>query len=268
MLISISDTPTNERGPRHMRSILAAIHHAASKNHPVSFIIGRHEQQVGLYCRFPGLLHRLIKGQFHAKYPDCTIELLDDDALDCPVGFETWSISLHLRPDLFPILRYQQFEDVIHNEVDDPIGGVLQTIAADSSDVRAMIELSVIPAHAGRVRYSQTAVEQLARPFFRKHRGFARQYAFFISSPKHWQRNLAGLFSQFFASKREERLVSDEELNKTSSRMHDNEKDLQAASVKLGQHLFEVQFAFDRTCSRRSKADSDSKIERDGGGTQ
>ena len=57
------------------------IHHASSKQQPVSFIIGRHDQQVGLYCRFPGLLHGLIQRQFHAKYPDCTIELLEEDAV-------------------------------------------------------------------------------------------------------------------------------------------------------------------------------------------
>ncbi|QDU10884.1 hypothetical protein V202x_42970 [Gimesia aquarii] len=105
-----------------MRSILAAIHHASSKTLPISFLIGRHARQVGLYCRFPGLLHGLVRGQFHAKYPDCTIELLEEDALDCSADFETWTITLHLRPDLFPILRYQQFEEVIHDEVDDPMG--------------------------------------------------------------------------------------------------------------------------------------------------
>ncbi|QDT45693.1 AAA-like domain protein [Gimesia alba] len=224
-----------------MRSILAAIHHASSKKRPVSFIIGRHARQVGLYCRFPGLLHELVQGQFHAKYPDCSIELLEEDALDCPAGYETHLMSLHLRPDLFPILRYQQFEDVIHEEVDDPIGGVLQTVAPDHSEIQAMFELTVIPASACRCNQAQSAVERLARPFFRKHRSIARKYAMAASSPKRWQRVLAAFLVCFFIWKREERFGSDEELNKTSSRMHDNEKDLQAASVKLGQHLFEVQ---------------------------
>jgi Helicase HerA, central domain len=238
MLISISDTPVNERGPRHMRSILAALHHASSKRMPISFIIGQHEQQVGLFCRFPGLLHGLIKRQFHAKYPDCTIALLEEDALDCPAGHETWLMTLHLRPDLFPILRYQQFEDVIHNEVDDPIGGVLQAVAPG---IQAMIELKVVPASSRRCKQAQSAVERLARPFFRNHRSLSRSYALAASSPKRWQRILVALFVRFFVWKGEERFVSDEELNKTSSRMHDNEKDLQAASVKLGQHLFEVE---------------------------
>lgn len=224
-----------------MRSILAAIHHASSKKRPVSFIIGRHARQVGLYCRFPGLLHALIQGQFHAKYPDCSIEFLEEDALDCRAGYDTWVMPLHLHPDLFPILRYQQFEDVIHDEVDDPIGGVLQAVAPDHSDIQAMFELTVMPASACRCNQAQSAVERLARPFFRKHRSIARRYAMAASSPKRGRRVLAALLVHFFIWKGEERFGSDEELSKTSSRMHDNEKDLQAASVKLGQHLFEVQ---------------------------
>lgn len=240
MLASISDTPANERGPRHMRSILAAIQHASSRKQPVSLIVGRHSQQVGLYCRFPESLHSLIQGQFQAKYPDCTIELLDEDALSCPTEYETWSMNLHLRPDLFPILRYQQFEDVIHNEVDDPIGGVLQTMAPDSGDLRSMLELTLLPVHERRRQRAQSAVERLARPFFRKHRRLARWYALAVSHPRQLPRLLANVLGFCFAYRNEERFVVDEELNKTSSRMHDNEKDLQAASVKLGQHLFEV----------------------------
>mgnify|MGYP002632375298 CR=1 FL=1 len=224
-----------------MRSILAAIHHASSAKQPVSFLVGHHEQQVGLYCRFPGQLHGLIQRQFHAKYPDCTIDLLEEDVLDCPVGDAAWSMSLHLRPDLFPILRYQQFEDVIHEEVDDPIGGVLQAVGPDSSDVQAKIELIVNPANSHRYKEAQIAVERLACPFFRKHRSIARKYAIAASSPKCWERFLAAFFVRLFVWKSEERFASDDELNKTSSRMHDNEKDLQASSVKLGQHLFEVQ---------------------------
>ncbi|WP_145305554.1 type IV secretory system conjugative DNA transfer family protein [Gimesia fumaroli] len=240
MLISISDTPTNERGPRHMRSILAAIHHATSRKQSVSFIIGQHARQVGLFCRFPGLLHRLIQSQFHAKYPDCSIEVLNDNTLDCPAGFQTWVMSLHLRPDLFPILRYQQFEDGIHNEVDDPIGGILQAVSAGDSEIQARIEIEVIPAPSRRCRQAQSVLERLATPFFRSHRSLARQYAFYASSPQRWQRVCAAILVRLLVRTEESRFSFDDELSKTSSRMHDSEKDSQAASVKLGQHLFEV----------------------------
>ncbi|QDU10885.1 AAA-like domain protein [Gimesia aquarii] len=114
-------------------------------------------------------------------------------------------------------------------------------MAPDNSDIQAMIELTVNPASPRRCQQAQAAVERLARPFFRKHRSLARKYALAASSPKRWQRMWAPLFSILFARQHEARFSADEELNKTASRMHDNEKDLQAASVKLGQHLFEAQ---------------------------
>ena len=111
ILIAISDTPANERGPRHTKPILAAIHKAASRRSPVSFVFARHAESVGLYVRFPDNLASLVKGQFYAKYPDCEIEQLADDVLDTPQACDAWSLELRLRPDLFPIIRYQQYED-------------------------------------------------------------------------------------------------------------------------------------------------------------
>ncbi|MCA9041897.1 MAG: DUF87 domain-containing protein [Planctomycetaceae bacterium] len=240
MLISISDTPHNERGPRHMRSILAAIHHATSRKQPVTFIIAQHQEQVGLFCRFPGIQHRLIQGQFQAKYPDCSVEVLEDTTFDTPIGQTSWLMSLYLRPDVFPILRYQQFEDVTQNEVDDPLGGLLQAVATGNSEFQSRIEIEVIPARPRRVRLAQTAIEQLTKPFFRQHRTLARKYARYASSPK-WRRRLfVRLMVRLLIRNQEGRFTFDDELSKTSSRMHDSEKDLQAASVKLGQHLFEV----------------------------
>lgn len=50
---------------------------------------------------------------------------------------------------------------------------------------------------------------------------------------------MAALLSPLLAWQPEQRTF-DDELSKTSSRLHDNEKDLQAAAVKLGRHLFET----------------------------
>ena len=88
MLIAVSDTPSNERGPRHTKPILAAIHQAVGRRTPVSFYFGAHADAVGLYVRFPGRLASLIKGQFHAKYPDCQIEQLAESALHPPTDHE------------------------------------------------------------------------------------------------------------------------------------------------------------------------------------
>lgn len=240
MLIAVSDTPSNERGPRHTKPILAAIHQAVGRRTPVSFYFGAHDGAVGLYVRFPGRLASLIKGQFHAKYPDCQIEQLSESALQPPADHETWTIDLRLEPDLFPLIRYQQYEDAVQTEIDDPVGGVLQALAAGDSTVRALLELSVIPASRSRRHVAQHAVECLTtRALFREHRRMAHWYARAIASPITIVRYLASACEWSVARHRLERITSDE-LDKSSSRLHDSEKDLQAAAVKLGHHLFEA----------------------------
>jgi len=240
ILISISDTPANERGPRHTKPILAAIHTAASRKSPVSFIFGQHADAVGLYLRFSDRLASLIKGQFHAKYPDCQIEQLPENTLDQPSDHETWSLELRLRPDVFPIVRYQQYEDAVKAEIDDPVGGILQCLASGSSIVRSMIELRVVPASHRRTHSAQRAVERLVtRSLFRDHRRIANWYATAVGSCNVLVRLFASFAVRVFARQKVERHPADE-LDKSSSRLHESEKDLQAAAVKLGQHLFET----------------------------
>lgn len=240
MLISISDTPNNERGPRHTRSILAAIHHASSRHDPVSLIFARHADVVGLFCRVPDEFGGLVRRQFHAKYPDSSVEALPEEALALPTEHQAWTLRLQLRPDIFPIVRYQQFHEATGEELDDPVGGILQSLSDKPSGVQASIEITVIPAPRRRINRAQSAIAKLTRPFFRSHRFIARRYALLASSTRPADRLLAWCLAKLFARRTEERLL-DDELSKTASRMHDSEKELQAASHKLGQHLFEVE---------------------------
>lgn len=243
MLIGISDTPANERGPRHTKAVLAAIHKATSNRTPVSFVYGSHAGAVGLYVRFPDRLAPLIKGQFHAKYPDCQIDPLPEKLHDPPPDHIVRRMTLRLTPELFPLVRYQQYEDAVQTEIDDPVGGVLQAIAPGGSPVQARIEIRVIPASRRRTRAAQRAVERLTtRSFFRERRRAAAWYAQAVGSQHRVARIGGALFALAFARKRAERGVGDE-LDKSSSRLHDSEKDLQAAAVKLGHHLFEAELS-------------------------
>ncbi|WP_145374878.1 type IV secretory system conjugative DNA transfer family protein [Symmachiella dynata] len=103
-----------------------------------------------------------------------------------------------------------------------------------------MIELNLIPASRRRVERAQNAVARLTRPFFRSHRSIARRYAMLAASPRRFDRFAAWCLANLFAGRTDERPL-DDELSKTASRMHDSEKELQAAAHKLGQHLFEVE---------------------------
>src|SRR3984893_2877184 len=206
ILISLSDTLALERGPRHTKAVVAALHKAASRKTPVSFLFARHGESVGLFVRFPPRLTSLIKGQFHAKYPDCQIEQLPVDALDPPQGHESFTMELRLRPDLFPIVRYQQYEDAVQAEIDDPVGGVLQSLAPDGTPVRAMIEIVIRPASHHRVHTAHRAVERLTtRTLFRDHRRIAHWYATSVGSPAFGKRLFASAFAFLLARDRAER---------------------------------------------------------------
>lgn len=253
MLLSISDTPGNKRGPRHTRSILAAIHHASSRRASVSLIFARYNDLVGLFCRVPEELSGLVRRQFHAKYPDSTIDVLSEDEFLPPLGHTTWNLCLQLRPDIFPLLRYQQFHEATDDEVDDPVGGILQSLTGDSNSIQASIEMALVPAARRRIDRARSTVNNLTRPFFRSHHFMARRYALLASSPQRWPRVLGRGMSGLLARQRSERF-SDDELTKTASRMHDSEKELQAAAHKLGQHLFEVQLTLTAS-AQASQAD-------------
>ena len=54
---------------------------------------------------------------------------LPDEALAPADGQATWSADLHLRPDLFPIRRYPQFEDLLNRNVSDPLTAIFAAIA-------------------------------------------------------------------------------------------------------------------------------------------
>lgn len=240
MLLALSDTPANERGPRHTKAILAAIHQAIGRRFPVTFSYGVQSGSVGLFLRFPDRLASLIKGQFYAKYPDCRIESLPETALDPPADHVTWVLDLRLQPDIFPLIRYQQYEDAVQTEIDDPVGGVLQVLAPDQTPVQTRIDLTVITAGRSRRHVAQQAIESLStRARFRTSRRLAGWYARGITSPSSWIRYLAWIGEGMLARRRLERTNSDE-LDKSSSRLHDSERDLQAAAVKLGHHLFEA----------------------------
>ncbi len=241
MLIAISDTATNERGPRHTKAILSVIHRAISRDTPVSFFFARHADTTTLYVRFAEQYDTLITGQLHAKYPDCQIEKLPEDALAPPKAFQSWTLQLHLRPDLFPTVRYQQFEDSATDvELDDPVGGVLQALSPGRTPIRPMIELTVRPASRVRHFLARRAVENLTvRQAFRTNRTVARWYATAVTHPLWLVRSATWMFGCLFAWRRIDQF-HDDELTKSSSRVHDNEKELQAASAKLGSHLFET----------------------------
>lgn len=235
MLLAISATADNARGPRFMEQALAAIHAGNSRRLPVVFAYGSTGPTVGLFCRLPRSLKPLVLGQLAAAYPDCRFQAIPEDALDRSDRRPTWSAELRLAPDLFPIRRHPQFEDALTRTTSDPMSGILASLSVLSScPLRPRVEIHVRPARGRRRRRLRRAVDRLARPFFRERHVLAFLYASVATDRVLWP--LAPLLG--FPALRRDHFTP---LRALSSRSHDHEQELDAAADKLGRHLFSVQ---------------------------
>jgi len=238
VLVAISLPPTNDRGPQYMDQALAAIHQANPSRLPVSLEFGRHRESVGLYCRFSHQLRAVVEGQLFAQYPDCKIERVPDDALSPRDGQMVWTADLRLVPDLFPIKRHPQFEDTMNRTIADPITAIMTTLAAGRHELGCRIEISIRPARSRLRHRARKCLRRLTTEFFRSHHRLAHMYAVMAMSRKPAIRFLGWLFG--LLGGRADAPPPGNELTVTSTRLHDREADLQAASDKLGRLLFET----------------------------
>jgi hypothetical protein len=242
MQIALAAPATNERGPRYMEKALAAIHQADHERCPVTLSYGVHEGRVGLSLQFQRSMQEHVTGPILANYPNCSLTVVErEDSLPdhrsdaSSDNWEAWTAELALVPELFPVLRHAQFEDMLNRNFADPVSGLLRAIKpAEDSECR--IEIIVTPATSRRCRRAMRAVKRLDREFFHRHHRLARYYAKHITRPRGWF--LAWLLGLIALTSSEPTRTT---LETSTSRLHEREDDLQAASDKVGCHLFETQ---------------------------
>ena len=176
--------------------------------------------------------YALVVEPIVANYPNCSVKVVPvkSDRLD----LEKHSASVVLTPDLFPILRHTQFEDLLNGKFADPINGVLRAIRP-GPDVDCRIVITVRPA-GDRLRHrALNAIRLLDREFFRKHHRLASYFArnALRGNGRVWA-ILVGILARQTAAPHRSALET------SASRLHDREEDLQAAAEKIGGHLFET----------------------------
>jgi hypothetical protein len=207
MQITLAAPATNERGPRYMEKALAAIQQADHERRLVTLSYGVHEGRVGLSVRFQRGMQEHVTGPILVIYPNCSLTVVEKEG-SLPVHrsdsssdkWEAWTAELALVPELFPVLRHSQFEDLLNRNFADPVSGLLRDIKpAEDSECR--IEIAVAPATSRRCRRAMRTT-----------------------------------------------------LETSTNRLHEREDDLQAASDKVGCHLFETQIRLSTGCGRRRSA--------------
>ena len=177
-------------------------------------------------------MEELATGPITANYPNCSLPTVEPDEVRV-AGWETWTAELELIPELFPILRHAQFEDMLNRNFADPLSGILRAIKPDEHR-RCRIEIIVSPATPRRCHRASLAVKRLDRHFF--HHRLARFYASRITRPDGWL--LAWILGRIARRSEEPTRTT---LETSTSRVHEREDDLQAASEKVGGHLYESQ---------------------------
>src|SRR5947209_1428591 len=231
VLTLLAAPATNDRSPRYMERALAAIHQSFPSNGRTTFLYGCAHDRVGLFIETDN--PEAAIGPLTAHYPNCTYTPVD--SLDgCPPEWETWYADLILLPEVFPILRHAQFEDLLNGTFADPITGILRAVVP-SPEVHCRAELHVRPATPRRQKAAVQAVRLLDRNFFRSHPDKAESYAEKVT--RRWGRLRTWWTRQ---KARRSALPDRSSLDTSASRLHDREEDLQAASGKLGGHLFET----------------------------
>lgn len=85
------------------------------------------EGRLGLFLRYAEHAEELVTGPVASNYPNCAMTAAEGLAAP-PPGWRTWFSELELTPELFPILRHAQFEDMINRTFADPITAILRAM--------------------------------------------------------------------------------------------------------------------------------------------
>ena len=228
-----------------MEKALAAIHQGGIHGCDVRLVYGHHSAEVGLFLCFPDALKNHVLGPLSAKYPACRFESIETAEPWPPTS--NWSAELRLSPDLFPILRHSQFEDLLNRTYEDPIDGLLKAVEP-AEGLAARIEIAIRPTSHRRGKRAKRVVKKLDGPFFRRHFQIAEFYARRITRPWAW----TWLWPLGLVARGGESRVA--HTDATGSRLHDREDDVQAAADKIGGHLFEARVLLSVSASSQEQA--------------
>ena len=236
MLLSLKNTKDNERGPISMDRVIQAVHQANKRRDPVRFLCGPHGGRVGLYIDCPHALQSLMTRQLHGEYPTLDLEQVDDDAFAPGASHRIWHRQLTLRPDLYPIRRYNEFQETTR-EFSDPLGAILEAVAPDPKyGIRAYVEITTVPAPRWRRWRARRAVQRLARADFRHELELSRWYALGITHHRQYVRLFAWLWA--LPRRPAPQGVSAQDVTTSSSQTHERETDINAAHQKVRSFLF------------------------------
>ncbi len=238
VLLSLRVPADNERGPIHMEQALAAIHQANHERHPLSLEIAKRDGSVGLFVRVPDVWHAVIRAQVQAQYPDAQIVRVEETK-EGKAQSAAWWTALRLAPEVFPMRRYGQFDEVTTGLSADPISPLLNAVEhAHAGPFQARIAIKFRPASRTRVRRAERSLHRLARFGHGYSPRWRRLFVYWSCSTARSLRFLGWLLAWIVRGTRSH--AAEAGLHTSSTRQHDREADLQSAADKLARPLYEI----------------------------
>lgn len=247
-----------ERGPFYAEPAIAALHALRGVDRVVSLEIGvTREGKIGFFVRGSERALQLAESQLYAQYPDCDITRITEDPFALTSQEEVFSLDLELvDPEVFPIKRHPQFDDLLSRVNVDPIAGITSSLVnLDIPSMRGHVQILMRPVGGSFRRRALRFLPLLRKGFSSTSESYARGFAK-VQLARGWRRIvylplaifMGGFrawpgFRRFFAfsglsaSGKPVRL-EDEEAERTAARSHDREDAVAAAQDKVNRLLF------------------------------
>jgi hypothetical protein len=265
ILLKIRPSKTKEeskapkRGPLLMEQAFAAMHDVQRKGGKVNLELGMLHDKICFFVRTSAKFASMVEGQMYAQYPDIDAEQIDPAVPNVQADEVVHSCLLRLSsPDVFPIKRHPQFDDLLNRVTIDPLSGISSTLAKyPQKGMRGHIAISIQPIGS---RYRRRVLKFL--PLLSK--GLPKKWNWYrmlftrVHCARGWKRlalfpldvlmggfrsifhgvELQSALSTTMTESRRDTLLEREV--QSSSRSHDREDDLQGAKDKMNKLLFKT----------------------------
>jgi hypothetical protein len=276
-----------QRGPMQMEQAISTMHALKRSRGAISLEIGFLSGKISFYARADEQSSSLIESQLYAHYPGIDIERVTPALFAPAKGEIAMQSSVRLKdPEIFPIKRYTQFEDIPNRIVVDPLSTLTAALATyPKAGMRGHIALTIRPYG---LRFRRRVIRFLpllsrglpsrsiwyANTFTRVHltRGWHALLAFpldmLMGGYRTWfMGDVAGFNPLGAADTLMGESPADDHIQPTSSR-HDREDHLQAAKDKVNHLLFESAIAVTVIARRGDETLAKGKVEEIASGFQ
>ncbi len=248
-----ADEISAKRGPLMMESVLASLHSLKGNDGIIGLEIGSADGKICFFARVNQNVVSIVESQLYGQFPDADIEVIREDPFIVSEHETVLSTDLELTdPEVMPIKRFSQFEDLINRQVVDPIAGITSALLRyPAAGMRGHVQIVFKPAPKSLRKRALKFIPVVTSGFSKHMNAYAvlftrthlargwKRWLFFIPDIF-----LGGFRTWFIATPlisadpKAKPASSDDLSHAKSSRKHDEQDQKSAAADKVNRLLF------------------------------